>query len=90
MTDNIEEPVLTIAPRGNKFWKNSNGYHRLDGPAIEFVDGHKEWCFNNKPHRLDGPAVENTDGSVEWWIHGRPFASEYEFIKFKQLSFLEE
>ena len=56
---------------GNKFWRNKEGkIHRIDGPAIEFLNGHKEWYFKGKRHRLDGPAVERADGCKEWWIKG--------------------
>ena len=57
---------------GNKTWKNSAGqYHRIDGPAVEFTDGHKEWWFNGQRHRTDGPAVEWADGTKWWYIHGQ-------------------
>jgi len=53
---------------GNKVWRNEQGQvHRLDGPAVERVDGSKEWYQNGQCHRLDGPAVERADGSKEWY-----------------------
>jgi hypothetical protein len=52
-------------------WYNDKGeLHRLDGPAIEHVDGSKSWWLNGKHHRLDGPAIEYTDGSKSWWVEG--------------------
>ena len=45
-------------------------YHRIDGPAIEWLDGTKEWLVNGKYHRMDGPAVERSDGTKEWYIDG--------------------
>ena len=53
---------------GNIIYRNSKGYHCLDGPA--FVDTNstfKSWWVNGKRHREDGPAVINEDASVEWW-----------------------
>jgi hypothetical protein len=44
--------------------------HRLDGPAVECVDGDKVWYVNGKQHRLDGPAVEYADGSNVWYQNG--------------------
>lgn len=28
---------------GNKAWLKNNKFHRLNGPAIEFISGEKEW-----------------------------------------------
>jgi hypothetical protein len=28
---------------GNKFWYLNGRYHRLNGPAIEYKDGHFSW-----------------------------------------------
>ena len=44
--------------------------HRIDGPAVESVDGDKEWWLNDQLHRIDGPAVESADGDKEWWLNG--------------------
>ena len=55
--------MLEIDKDGNRFWYNEEcQYHRIDGPAIEKVDGKREWLLNGKPHREDGPAVEYSDG----------------------------
>jgi hypothetical protein len=62
---------LTEDMLGNKFWNIDNGYHRLDGPALEYADGYKAWYVNGKRHRLDGPAVEYASGSREWWVDGK-------------------
>ena len=50
--------------------ENSNNYHRMDGPAVEYADGGKEWWVNDKLHRLDGPAVEYADGDKYWFVDG--------------------
>jgi hypothetical protein len=52
------------------YYLNSK-FHRLDGPAIENVNGTKEWYQNGKRHRVDGPAVEEYDGSKEWFQNGK-------------------
>jgi len=44
-------------------------YHRLDGPAIECLDGYKAWYANDKRHRVDGPAFESKRHK-EWWVDG--------------------
>ena len=33
---------------GNKEWFYNGKLHRLDGPAIEDVDGYKEWYYEGK------------------------------------------
>lgn len=45
-------------------------YHRIDGPAIIWDDGHQEWYCHGKLHREDGPAIELKDGTNQWWFHG--------------------
>jgi hypothetical protein len=53
-------------------WRNKlNQFHRVDGPAIEYPDGHKEWLIRGQRHREDGPAIINADGHKEWWINGK-------------------
>ena len=38
-----------IFSNGTKAWTNSIGErHRLDGPAIEWIDGSKFWYKNNR------------------------------------------
>ena len=57
---------------------NPENLHRLDGPAIEWANGHKEWWVNGKLHREDGPAIEYANRSKEWWMNGQRL-SEQEF-----------
>ena len=45
-------------------------YHRLDGPAIEWLDGSKQWFVDGKLHRMDGPAIEYADGRNLWFVNG--------------------
>jgi hypothetical protein len=66
------ESTMRIDKNGNKNWKKKNGLlHRLDGPAIEWANGHKEWYQNGKLHRLDGPAIEWANGTKEWYQDGK-------------------
>jgi hypothetical protein len=39
--------------------------HRVDGPAVEYVNVFKIWYVDGKRHRIDGPAVEWADGDKE-------------------------
>ena len=51
--------------------KNESDYHRIDGPAVEWIDGSKQWWVNSHLHRLDGPAAEYADGSKWWWVNDK-------------------
>ena len=65
---------LTVNSFGTKRWTNSNGYpHRIDGPAVEYLNGDKEWKVNGKLHRIGGPALQYafTYGLEEWWVDGK-------------------
>ena len=57
---------------GTKRWYNEAGqYHRTDGPAVIYSDGHHYWYINDQLHRTDGPAVIHTYGSQQWYINGK-------------------
>jgi hypothetical protein len=57
---------------GNKLYYNDHAQlHRLDGPAVEYIEGTKLWFNNNRHHRLKGPAREWSDGSKEWWVNDK-------------------
>jgi len=60
---------MYINKYGTKTYTNSKGqYHRIDGPAIEYVDGSKYWYKDGLYHRTDGPAWEYTNGKKYWNI----------------------
>ena len=51
--------------------KNDKGdFHREDGPAIDYSNGHKCWYLNGLLHREDGPAHENANGDKRWYLNG--------------------
>ena len=57
---------------GKKTWKTPEGLlHRVDGPAIEYLDGTKAWWIEGNLHRTDGPAIEYSDGTKEWFLEGK-------------------
>jgi len=75
------ESILTEDEYGNKYWTRKDGkFHRLDGPAVEYNNGHKEWYQNGKLHRLDGPAVEYVDGRKEWWIRNKLYKTKESYF----------
>jgi hypothetical protein len=56
--------------------KNTEIYHREDGPAIIFINAYKAWYFNGELHRDDGPAIVWDDGVLRWWLHGKWFSTK--------------
>jgi hypothetical protein len=53
------------------FDKPNGQLHRVDGPAVEYVNGSKYWYLNGQLHRTDGPALEYASGSKHWYLHGQ-------------------
>jgi hypothetical protein len=65
-----DESTLEIDPFGNKWWLNKQRkFHRIDGPAKEYLSGRKEWWQNGKLHREDGPAILYNDGGKCWFLN---------------------
>jgi hypothetical protein len=62
---------LFIRNDGSKLFYLKGHLHRLDGPAIEFVDGTREWWIEGKKHREDGPAIERPNGTKCWYINNK-------------------
>jgi hypothetical protein len=64
---------------GTRVWRNDAGQlHRLDGPAVEYMDGYRSWWIDGRFHRLDGPAIEDPSIDDEWFVDDKPL-SEDEF-----------
>lgn len=53
-------------------YRLDNGYHRPDGPAIEFkVDNTTYWFLFGKRHRYYGPAAIHPIFNSKYWVmHG--------------------
>ena len=74
-----EEQYIHIDKNGTKFYykdKEMTILHRLDGPAVEYADGHKQWWVDEKLHRLDGPAVEYANGEKEWYVNDKELSEK--------------
>ena len=75
-----EQAKSYTSERGDKTWylpsKGRGYYYRLDGPAVEDVDGTKEWWVSDKLHRLDGPAIEHKNGTKKWYVDGKELPTE--------------
>lgn len=50
--------------------------HRVDGPAVEFVDGTELWYQHGLRHRTDGPAIVRANGVRRWFLYGKEFTEE--------------
>ena len=72
------ESNCTIDSYGTKYWykRGTDNLHRIDGPAIEVIDGGKFWYLNGLLHRTDGPAIECADGSKAWYLNGKQLTEE--------------
>jgi hypothetical protein len=76
-----DESYLQIEEWGTRIWRNKEGkFHRLDGPAIEYVSGSKEWYQYGLLHRSDGPAREFTRGRKEWWLNDIHYKTKEEYF----------
>jgi len=68
----INKSKMYIDEYGNKEYINLKAeYHRLDGPAIERINGAKAWYKEGKCHRENGPACECSNGDKVWYKKGR-------------------
>ena len=72
-----------------RYWRKNSKIHRLNGPAVEGLNGYKAWYQNNFRHRLDGPA-DWYDGKPEWWYKGQIIncSSQEEFERWLKLRLL--
>ncbi len=69
--EKYREIIGSIFPSGTIIYLNDkNQLHRIDGPAIERVNGDKLWYENGKRHRLNGPAIEDINGDKYWYQNG--------------------
>jgi len=71
-----EQPKCEESPNGSKRWYLNGLRHRVDGPAVVYLDGFKSWWLCGQPHRADGPAIEWIDGSKSWYLNGRELTEE--------------
>jgi hypothetical protein len=58
-----------------EYYKNGE-LHRIDGPAVEWIDGDKHWYLNGLLHREDGPAIECAIGKKYWYLIGTLYTKE--------------
>jgi hypothetical protein len=61
---------LFINEFGTKEYYLNDQLHRIDGPAIEWIDGRKEWYYLGVIHRIGGPAAEYPNGDKGWYVNG--------------------
>ncbi len=66
---NYEEYIVKVYEDGGTSWHNKEGkFHRLNGSAVEHIDGYKAYWINGKLHNLEGPAIIYPNGEVEYCI----------------------
>ena len=71
---------------GSVFYNSKEQYHRLDGPAREYVNGDKIWCTNGRTHRLNGPAVVWANANEIWWANNEWWINGYAYTKLEHNS----
>ena len=71
LTDLNIKSKCTIDYLGTKRWYLNGLQHRVDGPAVEHVNGDKYWYLNGLQYRIDGPAVEYVNGTKQWYLNGK-------------------
>ena len=77
-----EESTLTINENGDKYWRNKKDkLHRIDGPAIEYVEGTNQWYQNGVLHRIDGHAIEYRNGDKSWFYNNLKFHTKEAFFE---------
>ena len=64
------KPVIEIDEYGNKYWHLNDQLHRIDGPAIEYINGDMEWWLDDNEY------------TFEEWIKLTPL-SEQEKVKLR-------
>jgi hypothetical protein len=79
------KPTCEVDRYGNKRWWLNGKHHRIDGPAIEFVNGTEIWYLNGKCHREDGPAYEGFDGYKGWCLNGIRYDFQNYLKKLKEM-----
>ncbi len=71
---------LSMTEVYTKYWYKNYKFHRKDGPAIEYANGHKEWWINDKCHREDGPAVEFSYDYKLYYLENKNY-NEEDYLK---------
>ena len=63
-----EEGKLKFASGGHSVWEDKEGnFHRLNGPAVIFVNGDTFWLRHGQLHREHGPARIWPAAHIEHW-----------------------
>ena len=62
-----------------KQWFLGSRWHRVNGPAVLWADGHCEWYQNGLLHRSNGPAIVRVNGKLSWYWYGYE-VTEYEHM----------
>lgn len=59
---------VIIDSTGTVYYYNSNNQlHRLDGPAIKYLNYSYQWYKKGKLHRIGGPAYYNSANNCYSW-----------------------
>ena len=69
----MQKYTVEVYSNGSVRWykHGTKQLHRIDGPAIEYVNGDRYWYQNGQLHRIDGPAIEWANGDKRWYQNGK-------------------
>lgn len=61
---------IEIDSNGTKWYYNNHILSRLDGPAVEYMNGEYSWYKEGNLHRIGGPAFYDLKNNYyEWWLN---------------------
>ena len=77
-----DKPALVWADNVIRVWYQHGKIHRIDKPAVIYINGMRQWWKEGKPHRDgDKPAVLWAFGARAWWRDGKRYRiDEHAFI----------
>ena len=78
-----EEYTVRISENGTKHYRKGDCLHRINGPAVECINGYQAYYQKGLRHRLNGPAIVDANGNQGWYIQGLRYTEE-EFLAFTQ------
>ncbi len=70
LMDSLKYHIVTDDAGTKRYYNSVGQFHRLEGPAVRYVNGAYAWFENGVRHCATGPAIRNSIGRLRWWIDG--------------------
>jgi hypothetical protein len=68
--DTLQSIMKTDRDLTNYYKVGTQVLHRVDGPAVTYLNQYTAWYFEGQYHCETGPALVFNGGSKSWYIHG--------------------